>query len=81
MKQKTLKTKEPIRIRFKTLRNGNKSIYLDYYKDGNREYEFLKLYLIPEKTASAKIQNDETLRTANAIKAQRVIALQNQEHG
>lgn len=81
MKQKNLKTKEPIRIRLKTLRNGNKSIYLDYYKDGNREYEFLKLYLIPEKTASAKIQNEETLKTANAIKAQRVIALQNQEHG
>lgn len=81
MKRKAVKAKEPIRIRFKELANGNKSIYLDYYKDGKREYEFLKLYIIPEKNASAKIQNEETLRTANAIKAQRVVSLQNGQHG
>lgn len=81
MKRKAVKAKEPIRIRFKELANGNKSIYLDYYKDGKREYEFLKLYIIPEKNTSAKIQNEETLRTANAIKAQRVVSLQNGQHG
>ena len=81
MKRKAVKAKEPIRIRFKELANGNKSIYLDYYKDGKREYEFLKLYIIPEKNASAKIQNEETLRTANAIKAQRVVSLQNGQYG
>ena len=81
MKRKAVKAKEPIRIRFKELANGNKSIYLDYYKDGKREYEFLKLYIIPEKNASAKIQNEETLRTANAIKAQRVVSLQHGQHG
>ena len=79
--KKSVKTKEPIRIRFKELANGNKSIYLDYYKEGKREYEFLKLYIIPEKNASAKIQNEETLRTANAIKAQRIVSLQNERHG
>lgn len=79
--KKSVKAKEPIRLRFKELANGNKSIYLDYYKDGKREYEFLKLYIIPEKNASAKIQNEETLRTANAIKAQRVVSLQNEQHG
>lgn len=79
--KKSVKAKEPIRIRFKELANGNKSIYLDYYKDGKREYEFLKLYIIPEKNASAKIQNEETLRTANAIKAQRIVSLQNEQHG
>ena len=79
--KKSVKAKEPIRLRFKELANGNKSIYLDYYKDGKREYEFLKLYIIPEKNASAKIQNEETLRTANAIKAQRVVSLQNELHG
>lgn len=79
--KKSVKAKEPIRLRFKELANGNKSIYLDYYKDGKREYEFLKLYIIPEKNASAKIQNEETLRTANAIKAQRVVSLQNGQHG
>ena len=42
--------KEPIRIRRKKLTNGNVSLYLDIYLNGKREYEFLKLYLIPEKT-------------------------------
>lgn len=79
--KKSVKAKEPIRLRFKKLANGNKSIYLDYYKDGKREYEFLKLYIIPEKNASAKVQNEETLRTANAIKAQRIVSLQNEQHG
>ena len=79
--KKSVKAKEPIRLRFKELANGNKSIYLDYYKDGKREYEFLKLYIIPEKNASAKVQNEETLRTANAIKAQRIVSLQNEQHG
>ncbi|MDE5840661.1 MAG: site-specific integrase, partial [Muribaculaceae bacterium] len=41
---KTSKAKEPIKLRFKTLANGNQSLYLDYYHDGKREYEFLRLY-------------------------------------
>lgn len=77
----TTKAKEPIRLRTKKLANGNLSIYLDIYRDGKREYEFLKLYLIPEKTKADKIQNEETLRTANAIKSQKIVALQNGEHG
>ena len=39
----------PVRIRFKELENGNKSIYLDIYYEKKRRYEFLKLYLIPER--------------------------------
>ena len=38
----------PVRIRFKELENGNKSIYLDIYYERKRRYEFLKLYLVPE---------------------------------
>ena len=81
--KKTLSTqaKEPIRLRTKKLSNGNLSLYLDFYRDGKREYEFLKLYLVPEKTKADKIKNEETLRTANAIKAQKIVALQNEEHG
>lgn len=75
------KAKEPIRLRTKRLSNGNLSIYLDFYRNGIREYEFLKLYLIPEKSKSDKLRNEETLRTANAIKAQRIISLQNEEYG
>ena len=81
--KKTLSTqaKEPIRLRSKKLANGNLFLYLDFYRDGKREYEFLKLYLVPEKTKADKIKDEETLRTANAIKAQKIVALQNEEHG
>jgi integrase len=78
---KAKKAKEPIRIRFKELTDGNKSIYLDIYRDGKRRYEFLKLYLIPEKTPFDKQQNKATMDAANAIKAQRVIELANNEAG
>ena len=80
-KQLSKNATEPIRIRRKKLSNGSVSLYLDIYRNGKREYEFLKLYLIPEKTPFDKQQNAETLKTANAIKAQRVIALQNEEYG
>jgi integrase len=75
------KIKEPVRIRYKSLANGNKSIYLDYYLNGIREYEFLKLYLIPEKTPADKIANEQTISTANAVKAKRIVEIQNEMHG
>jgi integrase len=75
------KAKEPVKVRFKPLANGNQSIYLDYYKDGKREYEFLKLYLRPDKAAADKEVNAETLRLANAVKAKRIVELQNNAHG
>lgn len=80
-KKKVEKAKEPIRLRFKKLANGSKSIYLDQYKDGKRSYEFLKLYIIPEVDETARIQNENTLQAANAIKAQRVIDLTNDGAG
>lgn len=75
------KVKEPVKIRQKKLANGSSSLYLDKYRDGLREYEFLKLYIIPEKTAADKIQNDEAWRLANAVKSQRIVEMQNDRHG
>ena len=75
------KAKEPIRMRFKEIANGNQSIYLDFYTGGKRQYEFLKLYLIPERTAADKEANRQTMATANAVKAQRFVELQNATHG
>lgn len=70
--------KEPVTVRFKELANGNKSIYLDIYINGKRQYEFLKLYLLPEtgrnKTATRQ-KNSETMEIANIIKAKRVIEI------
>ena len=78
-KKQEVKLKEPVRIRFKQLANGNQSIYLDYYTGdvirkenyvgGKRQYEFLKLYLIPEKTREDKAKNEATLALAKAIQS------------
>ena len=78
---KRTKAKEPITVRFKKLENGNKSVYLDYYRNGKREYEFLKLYLIPVRTPADKAANTQTLQLANAVKSKRIVELQNNEHG
>lgn len=75
--KKAPKAKEPVRIRFKRLSNGNQSIYLDIYQNGIRQYQFLKLYLIPETGESSRVQNANTLQAASAIKAQKIIELTN----
>lgn len=80
-KKKSLKAKEPIRLRAKNLSNGNKSLYLDIYKDGKRTYEFLRLYIIPEVDESARARNANTLQAANTIKAQKIIELTNDGAG
>lgn len=76
IKQKE-KIKEPVRIRTKSLANGNRSIYLDTYVKGKRTYEFLRLYLIPEKTPADKASNAAIMRAATAIKASRILAIIN----
>ncbi len=79
---KSSKTKkEPVRLREKVLANGNISLYLDIYRNGKREYEFLKLYLIKEKTPLDRKQNEQTLLTAQAIRSKRQIEIQNGEYG
>ncbi|MCD8034049.1 MAG: site-specific integrase [Alistipes sp.] len=75
------KVKEPVRVRYKTLSDGSQSVYLDIYRDGRRQYEFLKLYLIPETSAAAKTQNKSTLEAVNTIKSQRIIELTNNAAG
>lgn len=70
------KVNEPVRIRFKKLSNGSKSIYLDIYDNGKRKYDFLKLYIKPELTAKDVQDNKATMAMANTIKAQRIVDLQ-----
>lgn len=76
IKQKE-RIKEPVKIRTKILANGNRSLYLDTYDKGKRTYEFLRLYLIPEKTAADKEANAATMRAATAIKAKRILTIVN----
>lgn len=73
--------KEIVRLREKILANGTKSLYLDIYLNGRRKYEFLKLYLLPETTKENKIQNKTTMQLAEAVKAQRIIDVQNNRFG
>ena len=79
--KKELRIKEPIKIRTKELSNGCQSIYLDIYMEGKRQYEFLKLYIIPENDKIDKERNHETLKLANAIKSQKIVELQNKTFG
>lgn len=74
------KDKDPVRIRYKTISDGRKSIYLDIYVNGSRRYEFLRLYLLPATRAN-KTKNDETMRLANAVKAKRIVEIQNGRFG
>ncbi len=62
--------KSPIKIRFKAMKNGYQSIYLDCYHDGRRNYEYLKLYLVPETDDKAARLNATAMRKAEtALKA------------
>lgn len=72
-KKKEIKLKEPVRIREKRLSDGNISLYLDMYHKGARKKEGLKLYLVPETTSAARMQNANTRKLAEQIKAQRIL--------
>ena len=73
--------KEPIRLRKRKTSTGNISLYLDIYLNGQRTYEYLKMYLVPEKTKADKEKNRQTLQLAEAVKAKRIVELQNGEYG
>lgn len=55
------KSKEPIRLRQRKTAASNITLYLDIYLNRERSYEYLKLYLIPEKNRQDKERNQQTL--------------------
>ena len=65
----------PVHLRTKKIAQGKESIYLDIVKDGMRKKEFIGLYLIPEKTRADKVINRATMKTAEEIKAKRIVEL------
>ncbi len=58
-----------ITLRSKPVKDGNRSLFLEYYDKGRRTYEFLRLYIIPETDAKTKKENENALKKALAIKA------------
>lgn len=51
------------------------------YVGGKRKYEFLKLYLIPERMREDKAKNEAALVLAKAIQSKRIVEVQNDAHG
>lgn len=68
--------KELVTLRSRPTRGGGESLYLDYTNDGVRTREFLKMYLVPERNKVDKALNHETMKLAEAMRAQRIIELQ-----
>lgn len=74
--------KNNVILREKELTTGNKSLYLDIYREGLRTYEFLKLYINNKaRTPLERQQNKETYELAQNIRTQRESDLNHKAHG
>lgn len=74
--------KNNVTLREKSLSNGNISLYLDIYRDGERSYEFLKLYLNSKARTPAERQNNKnTYQLAEKIRDERANELNHIAHG
>src|SRR5574344_871221 len=67
-----------IELRHRKLASGNDSLYLDFYEKGKRYYESLNLFLIPERTENDRRVNENTLKHALKIKAERILGVEKQ---
>lgn len=70
-----------ITLREKPLKDGRISLYLDIYEDGQRRYEFLKLYILPETNDKARADNRYTRKLADTIRGKRLVEAQNTAFG
>jgi site-specific recombinase XerD len=70
-----------ITLREKSLKDGRISLYLDIYEDGQRRYEFLKLYLYPEINDKVRSQNKNTRILADVVRGKRLVEAQNTAFG
>ncbi len=79
-KKDEIKIKEPVKIRYKELADGRKSIFLATYFNKKYHYEFLKEYLYPD-IDKYKTRNENTLKRVLRVKSQRITELEKyQEH-
>lgn len=73
--------KSRINLKYKDIDGGRKSIYLDYYKDGKRVRESLRLYLLPETGRDVVAANKVTMKKALEIQHRRLAELTAEENG
>ena len=71
--------KQSVRLRQRRMPSGNVSLYLDIYVKGVRSYEYLHLYLSPNKKDKEK--NRQTMMLAEAICAKRLVEVRNGQYG
>lgn len=76
-----MKERTGITLRRRILPSGRTTLYLDITHGGKRKTEALKLFLVPELTRADKAKNKETLKLAEAIRAKRLVEVQNEEFG
>ena len=70
--------KEIVQIRERELKTGKISLYLSYTINGKRQYEYPKLYLLPEKGKDKQaimLANKETRRIIKAMQSKKIIEL------
>ena len=70
-----------ITLREKPLQDGRLSLYLDIYEDGQRRYEFLKLYILPETNDKIRAENRSTRKLAEVVRGKRLVEAQNTAFG
>jgi hypothetical protein len=72
-----------MQVTLRQRQKGNKiSLYLDYYHQGRRKYEYLQLYLVPEPQTgrlpkTVRDENKKILELAESIRSKRHLELKN----
>lgn len=67
-----------VKLRTKPLKNGGEAYYLDIYHNGKRNYEFLKIHILPK---DSKADKKEKITLAESIRAKRQLEVNNDEYG
>ena len=65
--KKTIEGKSPFKLRRRLLKDGRTSLFIDHFMNNKHEYEFLKLYLLPETSEQNRRENRKTIREAEDI--------------
>ena len=68
-------TDNSVKVRYKTLADGRKSVYLDCCDGCRRTYDFLKLYILPETDREAVRRNKATMKKVEEIQRERTLQL------